>query len=49
MNIHYSSNCSSFISLTNGFKTSTPVKIGLLTGNEMWEQHFTLQTKQGDV
>jgi len=32
--------------LTNSFKNSTPVKIGLLTGDEIWEHHFTLETKQ---
>jgi hypothetical protein len=33
----------------NGCKNSTPVKTGLVTGNEIWEHHFALQTKQGDI
>jgi hypothetical protein len=36
----------SFVSLMNGFKNSTPIKIGLLTGDEIWEHNFTFQTKQ---
>jgi hypothetical protein len=32
-----------------GLKNSTPVKIGLLTGDEIWEHHFIFHTKQDDM